>query len=232
MKRTLILAGAMLSLPISGFAGLFTTLPFSSGVLVPDGDGSGLLDVRAVAGQPLAIGELSVSLHLAGSGLGGMINGDLFATLSYERTPGVVEAYAVLLNRPGLSVAQPDGYLDNGLSVTFRVGAPDIHVYGGNGGGGLVGGDWGADGRAVDPLLALDTVPRTAGLEGFQGMNPNGTWSLFVADVMPGGRAQLVSWSLGFTAVPEPEWYAGIGSVGLAAWAVARRRMRSRCAVG
>ncbi len=226
MTRTLILLGTMLSLPMAGCAGLFTTVPFNSGALIPDGDSSGLLDVRTVSGLPTELVEVSVSLQLAGVGLGGMINGDIYATLSYERTPGNVEAFTVLLNRVGMTATAPDGYLDNGLFITFRVGAPDIHSYGGAAGPGLGASGWGPDGRAVDPVAAFDTAPRTAGLEGFQTVDPNGTWSLFVADVMPGGQAQLVGWSLGLTAVPEPEWYAGIAGVGLAAWAMVRRRCR------
>lgn len=227
MTRTLILLGTMLSLPMAGCAGLFTTVPFNSGALIPDGDSSGLLDVRTVSGLPAHGVEVSMILQMTGVGVGGMINGDIYATLSHESTPGMVDAFSVLLNRPGMTATAPDGYLDNGLSLTFTVGAPDIHLYGGVIGA-LVGGEWGADGRAVDPFAAFDTVPRTAGLEGFRGVNPNGTWSLFVADVMPGGQAQLVSWSLGFTTVPEPGGYAGIVGVGLAAWVMARRRAQYR----
>jgi hypothetical protein len=36
-------------------------------------------------------------------------------------------------------------------------------------------------------------------------MNPNGTWTLFFADVVQGGgTSTLTSWSLNLTAVPEP----------------------------
>jgi hypothetical protein len=35
-------------------------------------------------------------------------------------------------------------------------------------------------------------------------MNPNGTWTLFIADLSGGEQSTLVSWSLDITAVPEP----------------------------
>jgi hypothetical protein len=37
-------------------------------------------------------------------------------------------------------------------------------------------------------------------------MNPNGTWTLFIADLSAGAQSQLVGWSLNVTAaeVPEP----------------------------
>lgn len=38
----------------------------------------------------------------------------------------------------------------------------------------------------------------------YNGLNPNGTWTLFIADLSGGGQSQLVSWELDITAVPEP----------------------------
>jgi hypothetical protein len=36
-------------------------------------------------------------------------------------------------------------------------------------------------------------------------LNPNGTWTLFLADESAGGgQSSLVSWSLSISAVPEP----------------------------
>lgn len=44
-------------------------------------------------------------------------------------------------------------------------------------------------------------------LSGFSGLDPNGTWTLYVADVSGGDLHQLNSWGLDFAnpvVVPEP----------------------------
>ena len=35
-------------------------------------------------------------------------------------------------------------------------------------------------------------------------MNPNGSWTLFFADMSAGEQSQVVSWELDISAVPEP----------------------------
>ena len=45
----------------------------------------------------------------------------------------------------------------------------------------------------------------TAGFSSaFTGVNPNGNWTLFFADTVPGDTTTLKGWSLDITAVPEP----------------------------
>jgi hypothetical protein len=60
----------------------------------------------------------------------------------------------------------------------------------------------------------------------FTGLNPNGTWTLFLADTMPGGQNMLVSYSLEINAVPEPVTVAlGIfGAFGLGVMAFRMRK--------
>jgi subtilisin-like proprotein convertase family protein len=70
-------------------------------------------------------------------------------------------------------------------------------------------GTWQPDGRAIDPLSSgatFDSSARSAMLSLFNGGDPNGTWTLFVADTSSGGEGTLVSWSMDITtsAVPEP----------------------------
>jgi hypothetical protein len=57
----------------------------------------------------------------------------------------------------------------------------------------------------VDPLAALDTTPRTATLADFNGMNPNGDWTIYFRDASPGGISILNAISVSITAVPEPK---------------------------
>jgi subtilisin-like proprotein convertase family protein len=50
----------------------------------------------------------------------------------------------------------------------------------------------------------LNTDARPAMLADFIGLDPNGNWTLFVADQNPGDTSTLQSWTLTITAVPEP----------------------------
>jgi hypothetical protein len=197
---------------------------FDLGTPIPDGTATGIADVRTVHG--VAPGRL-ISVDLALSGIGeGMFNGDIFATLSHENGAGQVDAFSVLLNRPGKRAEDAEGYADNGLHVRFTSdsSAPDIHQYrlflnadhdmpvpGGP------TGMWSPDGRRVDPGLVLDTDPRTALLDAFNGIDAHeGRWTLFAADLIPGGEARLDSWSLLF--VPEPPDFAVYLALALVAW--------------
>jgi hypothetical protein len=202
-------------------------LEFPVNQTVPDGLGSGIGDTRTVSGLPTSVLDLRIRLNLAGTSLGGMINGDIYATVAYESTPGQVDAFTVLLNRPGRTASNPDGYFDNGFNVSFVVAGADIHNYQDSvipAALSPLTGEWSPDGRETDPSLTLETDSRTAGLGAFQSINPNGRWTLFVADLVPGGEAGLVSWGIEYTPVPEPAHWAAFAGLGLAGWAILRRR--------
>ena len=75
----------------------------------------------------------------------------------------------------------------------------DIHAYQTVlGFAGLIsnGSAWAPDGRNVNPLGALDTDARTAMLSSFNGLDPNGSWTLFLADVSNGDASTVVNWGL------------------------------------
>jgi hypothetical protein len=214
--------GCLMALPLHA-----ALVEFPVHQTVPDGLGSGIADTRTVAGLPTSVLDLRIRLNLAGTSLGGMINGDIYATIAYESTPGQVDAFSVLLNRPGRSLSNPDGYFDNGINVSFVVSGPDIHTYQDS----VIPaplmpltGEWSPDARETDPSLTLETDARTAGLGGFQSINPNGRWTLFIADLVPGGEAGFVSWGIEYTPVPEPAHWAAIAGLGLVGWAILRRR--------
>ncbi len=148
-----------------------------------------------------------------------------YAYLSYNGSQ------IVLLNRVGVGTgADPTysfGYSGAGFNnLVLQDGAsPDIHTYG----GGIGTGTYSPDGRDVSPLAAPATLfntPRTT-LDGtFGGMNPNGQWTLFVADVSAGGgQTAVTSWSLDITAVPEPAATAGV-TAGLLLLLTAGRRLQ------
>lgn len=197
---------------------------------IPDNDPSGI--VRTFTASGLATGrpyEITVSLSVEPTGFGAF-NGDYYAYLFHETPLGSDFGLAILMNRVGSSAGMPNGYSDSGFSLTFSDSASqDIHQYRVSLGGapsGLVSGNWQPDGRRVDPLVSLDTSPRTAFLGPLGQMDPNGQWTLFVADMEAGGTGKLTGWEVRATAVvPEAPalMLLGIGSVAC----VAFRRRRS-----
>lgn len=175
---------------------------------IPDGNASGLSDHRSVASSISHLAELRIKLHVSGE-----FNGDLYAYVRHVST-GTTN-FCVLLNRPGRSTADAWGYADTGLSVTFSDVAANgnIHTYhnvASPAAGTPLAGSWRPDGREADPLQVLDTTPPTTSLAAFLGTNPEGEWTLFVADVDRGATHLLVSWELELVggATPDVSWTA------------------------
>jgi subtilisin-like proprotein convertase family protein len=161
---------------------------------IPDNSPVGLTDSRTVSGLGSSITDLRVTLSISGG-----YNGDLYGYLRLNNSPLVV-----LVNRTGVTSTDPDGYANTGFLVTLTAdpAAHDIHFYQDHGpsynGSGQVTGTWQADGRP-DPLGTT-----RSSLSAFNGLDPNGTWTLFFADRSPGAQSTLAGWSLDITAVPEP----------------------------
>jgi len=204
----------------------------TGGISLPDGTGLGYANVQTVTTLPTAVSELRVILNLQ-PGAGGMVNGDIYATVSYQASAAdPITAYSVLVNRPGRDAGSgnEDGYYDNGMDVSLGSTGDDIHTYQlktvpAVGAG--VTGNWAADGRDVDPFVVVTGTPRTAGLGSFQGLNPNGVWTLYVEDAMSGGLAKLMGWGLEWTPVPEPTGYGCVAAGALLlVGALRMRRLR------
>jgi len=199
MKNILLLA-TVLSSAVAAHATLYTTNwngGFSGGGVVPDNNYSGWADTRTVSAAPAGtISSLEVSLDIAGGW-----NGDLYAYLVNG------SGFTVLLNNIGTGTY---GNAGSGFNVTFSdAGASGLGTYMANGSG-LVTGSWQADG---------------AGFGSFVGLNPNSTWTLFVADTSGGGVSTVENWglSMDIVAVPEPAAWAGlIFGGGMAAFYAAR----------
>ena len=182
--------------------------------MIPDGDPAGLASTVnvSIGGNPIIDGTLSVSLNISGS-----YSGDLYAYLSHA---GEI---CVLLNRVGTSPTDRLGYGDAGMNVTFSDSAANgnIHYYQNvttPAAGTPLTGVWAPDGRTVNPYTVNGTETPTALLSSFSGIDPNGAWTLFVADLNGGDLHQLNSWGMQFTAVPEPGYsaiFAGLGGLGL-----------------
>jgi subtilisin-like proprotein convertase family protein len=177
----------------SSFAATTITETFTVNTTIPDNDDLGLADYRTITAPGLTeIESITVALNFTGGW-----NGDLYAHLVHD------SGFSVLLNRPGRTDGNPDGAGSSGMTINLSDLAPtDIHTAIPN--SGLATGTYQPDARTADPLLVTDASPRSAFLSSFTGLDPNGTWTLFVADQSPGAESLLQSWTLNITAVPEP----------------------------
>jgi len=182
--------------------------------IIPDNNASGVAFAFNIsAGGPLVITDVTVDLNIAGGW-----NGDLYAYLSHG------SGFSVLLNRIGSTAGNPGGSGVSGMNVEFSDGyLTDIHSALTN----PLTGNFAPDGRFVNPFNAVDTDPRSAFLGSFNGLDPNGSWTLFIGDFSPISTSTVQSWTVTVgTTVPEP------GSAALAGLALAlgfaRRTMRGR----
>ena len=213
------------------------TFVFNPNLPIPDNSILGVANTQTIAMAPGFITNVKLSLNIAGSpNPSNAFNGDFYAYLQHS------SGFSVLLDRTGRTASNPFGYSDSGFEVIFDDAAlhGDIHAYRDlvNPAGGALTGTWQPDGRLTNPNNALRTDPRPALLSSFNGLNPNGAWTLFVADVSPIGTGTLKSWTLDLTVapIPEPGTVAfGILLLGVCAGARRRRvgkRVRVPCAAG
>jgi len=167
---------------------------------VPDGQPTGMTDTHLLLFTNenfLSITDVRLTLEIEGG-----YNGDLYGYLVHD------DGFVVLFNREGRTIDNGHGYTQSGFEITFDDNAHDLHLYEEfsftlNNRGQLTG-TWAPDGRYIDPGGVSEATPRTATLSSFGGLNPNGTWTLFLADMDFGEESKLINWSLIITAVPEP----------------------------
>jgi subtilisin-like proprotein convertase family protein len=165
---------------------------YAVGTPVPDNSAIGISDTRQVATSITSISEVNVQLTISGGW-----SGDLYAYITHG------SGFSVLLNRPGRSLAEIAGSGASDVFVTFADTAlTDIHT--GIPASGIVSGFYQPDARGIDPDNSLDTSRRSAFLSSFNGLDANGNWTLFVADVATGDAMTLANWSLTVRGVPEP----------------------------
>jgi len=190
--------------------GLFCSLTFANATpnqTIPDNSLTGRASQITVATPITTILSVDLTLNIAGG-----YNGDYYAYLQYGS--GLV----VLLNRLDATPGNPYGSPGSGFRVTFNDAAPSIST---------------APAIAGQPLTGT-FAPQGGRLgSAFDGLNPNGTWTLFIADESPGGVGTLASWSLqisgpGPAPVPESSGTtAGLFAVGLTALSALRVVRRS-----
>ena len=212
------------------------TLEYSSFPVatVRDADANGVALSLTVSTAVQAVRDIRVQVTLEGAGDDGLaFNGDYYMRLTHADPDGQGDV-AILLNRAGRREGDGFGYADNGFAVTFSDSGAmaDVHAYRkalfGNDqtaipASGMLTGIWAPDGRETDPAFVTDLSPRTATLSAFDGINPNGTWTLFVADLSSGGEGRIASWGLSFVPIPEPRTSATVVAALLMAGALCRR---------
>jgi len=205
MNTLKLISVLALGCSITAQAGVYDNT-FSSGFAnsgnIPAGNLSGWSDTETISGETGVIGSVSVNLDISGG-----FNGSLYGYLEYD---GVI---VTLLNRVGVSSGNSFGYGDSGFDITLSSSAVNnIHSYQSgsyslNGSGQLTG-TWAPDGNTVSPISSpssFNSNPGGTGLNYLNGLNPDGTWTLFLADVVSGGGApQVISYGIDITTVPEP----------------------------
>jgi subtilisin-like proprotein convertase family protein len=204
MSRNMVW-GAAIALSVAGSIataqGSVTNLFTSLNKVIPDGQLTGVSDTEhLVLPDITAIGSLQVTLTISSG-----YNGDYYAYLVHDG------GFSVLLNRTGRANDNPYGYGDAGMDVTFTLTGNDIHNYQDYTlpeGGGPLTGEWAPDGRYINPMTVLDTDTPSSLLGSFNGVDPNGDWTLFLADLDFGDQGTLTKWGLIVTGVPEPSTWS------------------------
>jgi subtilisin-like proprotein convertase family protein len=199
---TLLSAG--LALPALGgtyFSQTFDT-GFANDGTVPDGSLNGWTDTRTVTGAGVHhVSDVRVTLSISNG-----YNGDLYAYLAHSN------GMAILLNRVGVASTNVFGFDDTGFNVTLSAaGTHDVHFYDQFSPSfdtdGALTGTWQPDARGIDPLSALAAfdAPGSLNFSVFNGLDPNGDWTLYIADASAGGeQSTVLSWGLQIDAGTEP----------------------------
>lgn len=153
----------------------------SLNMAIPDGNPSGIASSLAVSGLGSSLSDITVTLNLSGGR-----NGDLYGYLSFNGT------LITLLNRVGTGSGGP-------IQQAFGFSTAGLNNISLN--------DAGTGGNIHDvasPVSGITYMADGGSLATYNGMNPNGTWTLFFADMAGGNTSTLNGWSLDITAVPEP----------------------------
>lgn len=200
MKFACLISIALTGLSLPLQAALFSyswSDNLANGGVIPDNDFNGWQDTRTISGFGYGSGlwqitDLNVTLNITGG-----FNGDLYGTLVHD------SGFVVLLNHVGSTPGNPAGYSNPGLNIVLDQDAvTDVHAYGNV--AGVVSGTYQPDGTA-SPATSLSS---------FNGLDPNGSWTLFLSDTSFGDGSQVLGWGLEITAVPEPVTVA-LGLFGL-----------------
>ena len=161
------------------------TETYTPNTYIPNGNPVGIAfteNISEPGGTTYAryVSDLTVTLNISGGYNGGLV--------AYLVAPN--GTYVSLLNQPGVTGGNPFGYGGSGLNITLADGNRSIQsTYETPGVSFGSGGTYGADGL----------------LSSVYGSALDGNWTLFFANLSSGGaNGELTSFTLNFTAVPEP----------------------------
>jgi subtilisin-like proprotein convertase family protein len=181
-----LLLGLALHFTPSALAASYTASA-AVGDIIPDFDENGIASTIVVSTPITKISDLQITLEISGGW-----NGDYYAYLRHGSSD-----FAVLLNQVGTSGTDLYGYGNAGFGpdstgqpFTFSdAGTPGLHNYQAHSpqynGTGQLTGMWQPDGDSFD--------------SSFGGMDPNGAWTLFIADLSTVGVGTFENWSISFT---------------------------------
>ena len=200
------------------------------GTAVPDGNPAGLVNNQTISdgiqGNESFLPNPYITSVTVRLDISGGWNGDLYVYLRHETAGGT--GFTELLNRVGTGVGNPIGYTDAGFGpdvssnpfrLTGSASDPDVHTYQNNSPtyhAGHLTGTWRVDQTG------------NGSFNSFAGLDPNGTWSLFVGDLSGNHISTLNGWGLELEAVPEPTTWAGIIFGALFCGTQVVRRLRNR----
>ncbi len=170
---------------------------------IPDGDPNGYVNNQTITDayqgnvafplDPVIVSVVGVRIDVSGGW-----NGNLYAYLRHETADGT--GFTTLLNRVGTTTDpfNPVGYTTAGMNITLieGAGAGNIHSVASPTSGGT---------------YQVDFTGSSTTFNSFQGLDPNGTWSLFFADLSGNHVSTLNGWGLDLEVVPEPTTWALIG---------------------
>jgi hypothetical protein len=185
---------------------LLASATAQGGIIIPDANPTGISSTLNISGLGSSITDVNVTINVTGG-----FNGDLYAYLSYN---GIL---VPLLQRVGTGLGSPIqsvfGFSTAGFSnVTLDSQATGGSIH---------------DIASPGSLPTYSYTPDGGSLAAFNGSDPNGTWTIFFADMASGGGSgpsTLQGWTLDITAVPEPVNVAmGVFGVCLAGIGLGRR---------
>jgi hypothetical protein len=189
MKTNLFIGILMLGALLPARAGIYSVgnvngSGSSLNQAIPDGTPIGVTSAINVSGAGSVLSDVTVTLNVSGG-----YNGDLYAYLSYDGTS------VTLLNRVGTGSGGPIqsafGFSTSGFNnVTLSDAGTGGNIH-----------------NVANPLpgtSGTSYTPDGGSLASFNGANPDGTWTIFFADLSAGNTSTLQGWSLDITAVPEP----------------------------
>ena len=202
MNMIKILGGLMtLTLVGAASATIVVNQSWTLNQAIPDGNPTGYATSQIFSGlDASAINQVDVRLSISGG-----FNGDLYGYLVLQSADGSTTT-AILLNRVGRAGAADSGYDTAGFNVTLTGdtggGYGNIHDVGNPVTDNST--KYLADGRTTNPTGDFTMTNPTLGLDLLNGINANGKWTLFLADMTGGDQSTLISWGLNVSVVPEP----------------------------